>query len=290
MAHIYKILNVATDEFYIGSSINFKKRKWEHLNMLKKNEHHCAKLQTAWDVYGADAFEFELIEEVPDEDALRIEDTYLAQHAGTALCYNTAFTSMQSPSETRAETRAKISDTLTTLYKQGHAPRVGKYHTDATKERISAAKLANPSRHWLGKPRSAETKQKISAAQKGVPKSPRKYTEDGLAKAREVMKRNAREQQPADFAKVMAKFPDEVRAKYDFSSAVYAGALIRIQGCVCCAHGVFSQYAAQFRKGRGCPECGAEQRAESKRKQMLSAWATQEGRNTFMDNRLHSTK
>lgn len=288
MAYIYKILNVATDDFYIGSSVNFKKRKWEHLNMLKKNEHHCQKLQAAWNEYGADAFEFELLEEVPDEEALRIEDTYLAQHAGTTACYNTAFTSMQSPGETRAETRAKISETLTDLYKHGHAPRVGKKHSDATKERISAAKLANPSRHWLGKPRSAETKQKISAAQKGVPKASRTYTEEGLAKAREVMKQNAREQHPADFAEVMAKFSPDIQAKYDFSSAVYTGALVRIEGCVCPAHGVFSQYAAQLRKGRGCPECGAEQRAESKRKQMLSAWATKEGRSTFMDNRLPS--
>jgi group I intron endonuclease len=289
MAHIYKILNVATDDFYIGSSVNFKKRKWEHLNMLKKNMHHCEKLQAAWNEYGPDAFEFELLEEVPDEDALRIEDTYLAQHAGTAACYNTAFTSMQSPSETRAETRAKISDTLTVLYKQGHAPRAGKFHSEATKERISLAKLANPSRHWLGKPRSAETKQKISAAQKGIPKAPRTYTEEGLAKAREVMKQNSREQHPADFAEVMAKFPSDVLTKYDFSLAVYTGALIRIQGCKCPKHGVFSQYAAQLRKGRGCPECGAEQRAQSKRKQMLSAWATKEGRDTFMENRLLST-
>jgi len=289
MAHIYKILNVATDDFYIGSSVNFKKRKWEHLNMLKKNDHHCEKLQAAWNEYGPDAFEFELLEEVPDEDALRIEDTYLMQYAGTTACYNTAFTSMHSPGETRAETRAKISETLTDMYKHGHTPRVGKKHSDATKERISAAKLANPSRHWLGKARSEETKQKISAAQKGVPKAPRTYTEEGLAKAREVMKKNSREQRPADFAEVMAKFPPDVLAKYDFSSAVYTGALVRIEGCVCPAHGIFSQYAAQLRKGRGCPECGAEQRAVSKRTQMLSAWATKEGRSVFMDKRLPST-
>lgn len=185
MAYIYKILNVVTDDFYFGSSVNFKKRKWEHLNMLKKNEHHCKKLQIAWNEYGPDAFEFEVVEEVLDEDALRIEDTYLAQYAGTALCYNTAFTSMQSPSETQIETRAKISETLTELYKQGYAPRVGKLHSVATKEKISAAKLANPSRYWLGKQRTAETKEKISAAQLGKSKSPgRKVSEEGRKKIR----------------------------------------------------------------------------------------------------------
>ena len=285
MAHIYKIVNVVTDEFYIGSSVNFKKRRWEHLNQLKKGEHHCKKLQAAWDEYGPDAFDFEILEEVPDENALSIEDRYLVQFVGTEACYNTAVTSMQSPSETRAETREKISNSLIALYKEGYSPRAGKLHSKATKEKISEAKLANPSRYWLGKARSEETKEKISAAQKGVPKGPRKYTEEGLAKAREVMKRNAKKQDPVNFSEVMAKFPSDILTKYDFSSAVYAGALVRIQGCICPAHGVFSQYAAQFRKGRGCPACGAEQRGESKRKQMIASWATEEGRNLFMDSR-----
>jgi hypothetical protein len=56
---------------------------------------------------------------------------------------------------------------------------------------------------------------------------------------------------------VVAKFPP---SKYDFSHAKYHGALVRIEGVVCPTHGEFSQYAAQFRKGRGCPKCGAEER------------------------------
>jgi len=64
---------------------------------------------------------------------------------------------------------------------------------------------------------------------------------------------------------VMALFPADVRARYDFSCAVYTGALARITGVRCASHGEFSQYAAQFRKGRGCPSCGGQQRIISLR-------------------------
>lgn len=67
------------------------------------------------------------------------------------------------------------------------------------------------------------------------------------------------------FTVVAAKFPSSVLAFYDFSNAVYTGALQRITGVRCPEHGVFSQYAAQFRKGRGCPACGAAERARKKR-------------------------
>lgn len=67
------------------------------------------------------------------------------------------------------------------------------------------------------------------------------------------------------FADVMSQFPTDVQEKYDFSNAVYTGALSRITGIVCHKHGEFSQYAAQFRKGRGCPSCGATVRADKRR-------------------------
>jgi group I intron endonuclease len=285
MAHIYRIFNVVTEQFYIGSAIKFKRRRWEHLDALKKNAHHCVALQTAWNEYGADAFEFELLEEVPDEDALRIEDIYLAQHAGAGTCYNTAVTTMQPPSVS-ADTREKIRATMLRLYADpANHPRTGKAHSEETKTKISASKRANPQTPWLGKKRSESTKAKISAAQKGVAKPGRKYTPEGLAKVQATMRRNAKEQAPTAFVDVKAKFPQAVLDRYDFTNAVYLGALVRIQGCVCPDHGEFSQYAAQFRKGRGCPLCGAEQRANSKRKQMKEFWATENGRKLFVDSK-----
>lgn len=58
-------------------------------------------------------------------------------------------------------------------------------------------------------------------------------------------------------SEVIAKFPAEVRERYDFSRARYTHALKPITGIVCPDHGEFKQYSAQLRKnGSGCPVCG----------------------------------
>lgn len=63
---------------------------------------------------------------------------------------------------------------------------------------------------------------------------------------------------------VIKEFPSTCTERYDFTAAVYTGALERIQGVQCPAHGVFSQYAAQFRKGKGCPQCGHDARGATR--------------------------
>lgn len=297
---LYKITNVVNGKFYVGSTGNARERFRQHRNKLRRGVHHCAHLQAAWNKYGEDCFKFSIIEHIESMEALvEAENKWLIDHVGKENCYN-AGTRADAPMRGRSgvahpnfgkpqtsEQKAQISATLKEFYAADYFnhPRVGKTHSEETKAKISASKKANPVAYWQGKKRSEETKAKISEAQKGVAKPGRKYTEAGLAKIREVMRQNGRQQKPADFDAVKAKFHPDVLAKYDFSNAVYLGALVRIEGCMCPTHGVFSQYAAQFRKGRGCPACGAEQRAESKRAQMKQVWATEEGRKVFMENR-----
>ena len=65
---------------------------------------------------------------------------------------------------------------------------------------------------------------------------------------------------------VVARFPQQVQDRYDFSKACYTGANTRITGIECREHGPFSQYASQLRKdGAGCPACGGEVRASRRR-------------------------
>ena len=36
---IYEIINLVNGKSYIGSSVDIRKRKWEHLHALRKNKH-----------------------------------------------------------------------------------------------------------------------------------------------------------------------------------------------------------------------------------------------------------
>jgi group I intron endonuclease len=257
---IYKIRNIVNGKFYVGSTVDSRVRFQTHKRRLKKGTHQSPHLQAAWDKYGEDCFKFEIVEYVDDpEKLLAAEQVWLDAHAGKAYCYNWAT--------------------------DASAPMRGKKHTEEAKAKMTGMQPKGEAHYRFGKTLDEETRKKIGDAQRGVPKGPRVYTEEGLARAQENMRRNAREQKPTDFSAVLAKFPDEVRERYDFSSAVYTGALVRIEGCVCPDHGVFSQYAAQFRKGRGCPQCGQVQRSATRSQQMKEAWNDPEEREKMMEAR-----
>ena len=291
---IYKIINTVNNKFYVGSTNNQYERFRTHRKKLRTNTHHCAHLQAAWNRYGEGAFVFHVVEIIADEKQLQTsEDKWLSEWVGKPECYNHGLRSgapwrgcapEQHPNfgkQHTEETKQLIRDARA----EQACPRIGTKHTEETKERIRQKKLANPPRAWLGKTHDEATRRKIGDAQRGKQKGPRTYTKEGLTKAQENMRKNAREQKPSDFSAVHAKFPDDVKNRYDFTKAIYTGALNRITGCMCPLHGEFSQYAAQFRKGSGCPSCGAEQRAQSKKAEMIATWATEAGRSMFISPR-----
>lgn len=73
---IYKIENVINNHCYIGSAINFNKRFGVHRCQLNKNMHHSVVLQRAWNKYGKEGFNFEVIEEVLDKSKLIEKEQY----------------------------------------------------------------------------------------------------------------------------------------------------------------------------------------------------------------------
>lgn len=62
---VYLIRCVPTQKMYIGSSKNVRERWTQHKCLLNKGKHHSLKLQRAWDKYGANSFEFFVIEQNP---------------------------------------------------------------------------------------------------------------------------------------------------------------------------------------------------------------------------------
>lgn len=67
---IYRIRCLITDDLYIGSSINIERRWEEHRYELNGGQWHGntnSHLQNAWNKHGETCFEFECIDELPDD-------------------------------------------------------------------------------------------------------------------------------------------------------------------------------------------------------------------------------
>jgi len=72
---IYKILNIQTQDFYIGSAVHFYNRKSKHIGTLRENKHRNKHLQNAFNKYGEKSFKVFLIEECTKEN-LQVREQY----------------------------------------------------------------------------------------------------------------------------------------------------------------------------------------------------------------------
>ncbi len=73
---IYKIINKVTGGYYVGSSKDIESRWKSHKSMLRKCKHRNNKLQTVWNEYGEDCFEFNVIEYIDCSDGDRVIGEY----------------------------------------------------------------------------------------------------------------------------------------------------------------------------------------------------------------------
>lgn len=123
---VYQILNTVTDKFYIGHSIDYDVRWWEHERKLKTNKHDNPYLQAAWNKYGKDAFEFILIELVPENEMLSREQYWIDKLGAcdNQLGYNINPNALRPPSskgkKRSAEARARISSATLGVPKTPH--------------------------------------------------------------------------------------------------------------------------------------------------------------------------
>jgi len=184
MAHsgIYAIRLKATGEAYIGSSINVHVRWWQHRKRLAAGTHHTKALQAAWNKHGADAFEFELLEFIPEHERARFAER--EQHF--------------------IDTTPATFNFLKKAYVVPYASQVGHEVSEKTKAKISAAQRGVPkpsSRRprpdvaavQTGKTVSEETRAKISAAQKGVPCPARSAAQKGKPRPWQVGRKRSAE-------------------------------------------------------------------------------------------------
>lgn len=73
---VYEILNVATGEKYIGSTVQFGARMAHHKYLLRKNRHHSWKLQAAYNIVGWEGFKVRKLEECATHDEVRAREQH----------------------------------------------------------------------------------------------------------------------------------------------------------------------------------------------------------------------
>lgn len=75
---VYKILNLANDKFYIGSTTqSFKKRCVQHYSDLVRGVHKNSYLKYSWNKHGESNFKFEILEFCDKEETLEKEQYWL---------------------------------------------------------------------------------------------------------------------------------------------------------------------------------------------------------------------
>jgi group I intron endonuclease len=156
---IYKIINLVNNKFYVGSAVNFSRRKARHFSELRTGKHKNRHLQAAWLKYGEKAFVFVVVEEIADiTKLLEAENVWLKEHVGKDYCYNLGVDAV-------APMLGKVGELSPTWGRKRTAKELaaqnwkGRRHRKESREKIRA--------RLIGKPRPAEVRAKIAAGVSG---------------------------------------------------------------------------------------------------------------------------
>ena len=159
---IYKIINKITNQYYVGSTVNFMRRWYQHKVKLNKNLHCNPHLQYAWNKYGCNNFEFKIVEYIEElglnnKKLLECEQRYLdiaknEKLLGSNTHYNINYESVS--------IMLGKKHNLNTINKMSYSkigsknPFYKKKHTNDTKLKISYSmknKMCNEKNGWFKK-------------------------------------------------------------------------------------------------------------------------------------------
>jgi len=185
---IYKISStIKSEKIYIGSAINFIKRKDRHKTSLKNNWHANSILQNHYNKYGKDDLVFNILESnIKTEELLNREQFYIDTLKPVFNILKIAGSNLgkKASEETKAKLR-KIqqeriySEEQLNKYKErmlGNTYRNGVKHTDETISKMSIQRKGN--KYAKGSIRTQEFKYNLSVKNKG-----KSFTEEAKIKS-----------------------------------------------------------------------------------------------------------
>ena len=172
---VYRFLNKNTGKSYIGSTYNIYIRLKDHISMLNRNKHHSIKLQRAWNKYGEENFEFEVLEFVENESFLiMIEQHWIGELDSYKNGYNV------NPTAGKTRLNAKLSEETK---KKISNSKKGKKLSEETKEKMRIAYHAKFEEDpEYGKKRSIKLKGKKKSEEFKEARRAYKHKEESLLK------------------------------------------------------------------------------------------------------------
>jgi len=176
MIGIYKIENKLNHKVYIGQSIHLERRQKDHIKALCRGKHINKHLQSAWNKYGQDNFEFSVLEECAENILTEREQYWIDYYGGLNSSNNYNKREAGDKGHLSEESRLKCS-----LHNKGKKVII----TETTKQKISQALKGRPAKNKGISP-SEETKKKLSIRNKGKKKPA--FTEEHKRKLSESHK------------------------------------------------------------------------------------------------------
>jgi group I intron endonuclease len=139
---IYKITNLTNGKVYIGSAVNIEGRWSAHKSLLEGGKHHSRYFQNAWNKYGDQSFQFEILEKVENkEDLIAREQHYLDfyQSYEQSKGYNICLIAGSSLGVRFSnEVKKKLSDIQKEIGHKGENNEFyGKIHSEESKKKMS---------------------------------------------------------------------------------------------------------------------------------------------------------